>query len=98
MNHQPVRLAVLDAEPAKSDFLLETIAGLSREPWTLPCKFFYDEEGAAVFQNICDLPDYYITRTELDILKQNRGEIAAYLSSRIALIGLGTGAGQATRI
>ena len=98
MNHQPVRLAVLDAEPAKSDFLLETIAGLSREPCTLPCKFFYDEEGAALFQKICELPEYYITRTELDILKQNRGEIASYLGARIALIGLGTGPGTKTRI
>jgi len=98
MNHQPVRLAVLDAEPAKSDFLLETIAGLSREPRTLPCKFFYDEEGAALFQKICELPEYYITRTELDILKQNRGEIASYLGARIALIGLGTGPGTKTRI
>src|SRR6266480_1991470 len=98
MNRQSVRLAVLDAEPAKSDFLLETIAGLSREPRTLPCKFFYDERGAELFQKICELPEYYITRTELDILKQNRTEIASYLGARIALIGLGTGPGTKTRI
>jgi dimethylhistidine N-methyltransferase len=98
MNRQPVRLAVLDAEPAKSDFLLETIAGLSREPRTLPCKFFYDERGATLFQRICDLPEYYITRTELDILKQNRAQIASHLGAGIALIGLGTGPGTKTRI
>src|SRR2546426_4683758 len=98
MNHQPVGLAVLDAEPAKSDFLLETIAGLSREPPTLPCKFFYDERGARLFQKICELPEYYITRTELQILRVRGAEIASKLGAEIELIGLGTGAGTKTRI
>ena len=62
--------AVLDREPASSDFLAEVIAGLSNQPRTLPCKFFYDERGAALFQKICDLPEYYVTRTELQILRQ----------------------------
>src|SRR5438477_9026744 len=84
--------------PESSDFLADVIAGLSAKPRTLPCKYFYDEEGAALFQKICELPEYYITRTELDILKQNRGEIASYLGARIALIGLGTGPGTKTRI
>src|SRR5439155_7653704 len=98
MNHEPGRLAVLDLEPAKSDFLSETIAGLSRRPPTLPCKYFYDERGAALFQKICDLPEYYITRTEIDILDRNRAEIASHLGPNIELIGLGTGAGTKTRI
>src|SRR6266700_6429411 len=98
MNRQSVRLAVLDAEPAKSDFLLETVAGLSREPRTLPCKFFYDERGAQLFQKICELPEYYITRTELKILRLHGAEMASMLGSRIELIGLGTGAGTKTRI
>ena len=98
MNRQPGRLAVLDVEPAKSDFLSEAIAGLSSTPPTLPCKFFYDERGALLFQKICELPEYYITRTELDILKRNSAEIASHLGARIALIGLGTGPGTKTRI
>ena len=86
------------APPASSDFLSDIIAGLSSEPRTLPCKYFYDERGAALFQKICELPEYYITRTEIDILDRHRAEIAAHLGPRISLIGLGTGSGTKTRI
>ena len=89
---------VLDLEPAKSDFLSEVVAGLSGKPRTLPCKFFYDDRGAELFQKICELPEYYVTRTELQILKQYRAEIAARLGDGIQLIGLGTGAGTKTRL
>src|SRR6266540_4884209 len=83
---------------ASSDFFSDVIAGLSSEPRTLPCKYFYDERGAALFQKICELPEYYITRTEIDILDRNRAEIASHLGPNIELIGLGTGAGTKTRI
>jgi len=83
---------------AGSDFLADVIAGLSSNPRMLPCKYFYDERGAALFQKICDLPEYYITRTEIDILDRNRAEIASHLGANIELIGLGTGAGTKTRI
>ena len=84
--------------PESSDFISDAIAGLSSNPRTLPCKYFYDERGAALFQKICDLPEYYITRTEIDILDRNRAEIASHLGPNIELIGLGTGAGTKTRI
>ena len=89
---------VTELPPAGSDFLADVIAGLSSNPRTLPCKYFYDERGAAFFQKICELPEYYITRTELDILDRNRAEIASQLGANIELIGLGTGAGTKTRI
>jgi len=89
---------VLDFEPASSDFLIQAISGLAGEPRTLPCKFFYDERGAELFQKICDLPEYYVTRTELQILRQHVAEIASHLGQGIELIGLGTGAGTKTRI
>ena len=84
--------------PESSDFLSDIIAGLSRNPRTLPCKYFYDERGAVLFQKICELPEYYITRTEIDILDRNRADIASFLGPNIELIGLGTGAGTKTRI
>lgn len=90
--------AVLDREPASSDFLSEVIAGLSQEPRTLPCKFFYDERGAGLFQKICELPEYYVTRSELQILRLYGAEIAKTLGAQIELIGLGTGAGTKTQI
>jgi len=84
--------------PESSDFISDVIAGLSSNPRTLPYKYFYDERGAALFQKICDLPEYYITRTEIDILDRNRAEIASHIGPNIELIGLGTGAGTKTRI
>ena len=98
MSHEPGRVAVLDLEPAKSDFLSETLAGLSRTPRTLPCKYFYDERGAALFQKICELPEYYVTRTETAILRLHAHEMAQCIGARCELIGLGTGAGTKTRI
>src|SRR5713101_6181683 len=83
---------------ANSDFLSGVVAGLSSNPRTLPCKYFYDERGAALFQKICELPEYYITRTEIDILDRHRAEIASQIGTSIQLIGLGTGAGTKTRI
>src|SRR5215467_9805075 len=83
---------------AGSDFLEDVISGLSSSPRTIPCKYFYDERGAALFQKICELPEYYITRTEIDILDRHRSDIASLLGPNIELIGLGTGAGTKTRI
>ncbi len=83
---------------AKQNFRGEVIAGLTNSPRTWPCKYFYDERGAELFQKICELPEYYITRTEIGILRLHGAEIAAALGADIELIGLGTGAGTKTRI
>ena len=85
--------AVLDLEPVTSDFRAEAMAGLSRSPKTLPCKYFYDERGSELFGKICELPEYYVTRAELAILQSERGDIVRYLGEGIELVGLGTGAG-----
>jgi dimethylhistidine N-methyltransferase len=90
--------AVLEREPAGSDFFSDVVTGLASDPRTLPCKYFYDARGAALFQKICELPEYYVTRTEIDILDRHRAEIASHLGPNIELIGLGTGAGTKTRI
>ena len=89
---------VSEVAPTGSDFLADAITGLSSNQRTLSCKYFYDERGAALFQKICELPEYYITRTEIDILDRNRAEIDSHLGPNIGLIGLGTGAGTKTRI
>lgn len=90
--------AALSRESATSDFLADVIAGLSGQARTLPYKYFYDARGAALFQKISELPEYYITRTEIDILDRHRHDIAAQLGPNLELIGLGTGAGTKTRI
>src|SRR5947209_12498062 len=86
------------AAAAIENFREEVLAGLSKSPRQLPCKFFYDERGAQLFQQICDLPEYYITRTEIEILRLHGADMAKALGPQIELIGLGTGAGTKTRI
>jgi dimethylhistidine N-methyltransferase len=98
MSHNDGGIAVLDLEPAASDFLAEAIAGLSSTPRTLPSKFFYDEHGADLFLKICELPEYYVTRTETAILAQHGAEMAASIGANAELVGLGTGAGTKTRM
>jgi dimethylhistidine N-methyltransferase len=85
-------------EAAKKILRQEVLAGLSKSPRQLPCKFFYDERGAHLFRQICELPEYYVTRTEIEILRLHGAEMARALGPRIELIGLGTGAGTKTRI
>jgi dimethylhistidine N-methyltransferase len=91
-------VAVLDLEPAASDFLAEAIAGLSASPRTLPSKFFYDGKGSDLFLQICELPEYYITRTEREILRKHAPEMAASIGANAEIVGLGTGAGLKTRM
>jgi dimethylhistidine N-methyltransferase len=83
---------------AKENFREEVLRGLAKSPRQLPCKYFYDDRGAQLFQQICDLPEYYITRTEIEILRLHGADMAKALGSQIELIGLGTGAGTKTRI
>jgi uncharacterized SAM-dependent methyltransferase len=86
------------AAVAIENFRDEVLAGLSKSPRQLPYKFFYDERGAELFQQICDLPEYYVTRTEIEILRLHGADMAKALGPQIELIGLGTGAGTKTRI
>jgi L-histidine Nalpha-methyltransferase len=98
MSGAPGRVTVLDLEPVSADFLAEVLAGLSSSPRTLPCKFFYDERGADLFQEICELPEYYITRTETELLRRCAPEISESIGANAAVIGFGTGAGIKTRM
>ena len=95
MNEKP---AAIIADAAKKLFRDEVLTGLSQSPRQLPCKFFYDERGAQLFRQICELPEYYVTRTEIKILRLHGAEMAKALGPQIELIGLGTGAGTKTRI
>lgn len=76
----------------------EALRGLTAEPKTLPPKLFYDAEGAALFERICELPEYYLTRTELGILRAHVDEIAALAGPRAALVEYGSGAGTKVRL
>lgn len=76
----------------------EVLRGLTATPKTLPPKLFYDATGAELFERITTLPEYYLTRAELEILQARAGEIADLAGPRAALVEYGSGAGQKVRL
>ena len=85
-----------DLKPARASFLEDVTAGLSARPKTLPPKYFYDARGSKLFDAICELPEYYPTRTEVAMLQASGGEIAAHIGSGAALVEYGSGSGRKT--
>ena len=75
----------------------DVIEGLTQTPKTLPPKYFYDDRGSLLFEKICELPEYYLTRTETSILQQYASEIA-HLTGPCELVELGSGSSTKTRI
>lgn len=82
----------LDEKP--SSMKEEVLTALERRPKQVLPKYLYDERGSLLFDLICDLPEYYLTRTEISILKRYGRQIAAMLDGSICLIELGAGACQ----
>ncbi|HMP59271.1 MAG TPA: L-histidine N(alpha)-methyltransferase, partial [Gemmatales bacterium] len=80
------------------DFQADVLAGLRARPKSLPCKYFYDAAGSQLFERICELPEYYPTRTELAILEQHGAELAKWIGSEALLIELGSGSSTKTRL
>ncbi len=76
----------------------EVLAGLGRTPRTLPPKLFYDARGAALFDAITRLDEYYLTRTELAILRRNAATIAASIGAGSVLLEYGSGEAEKVRI
>lgn len=76
----------------------EVLRGLRSNPKTLPPKLFYDATGAELFERICKLPEYYLTRAELEILESRVGEIAELSGPNAALVEYGSGAGVKVRL
>jgi dimethylhistidine N-methyltransferase len=77
-------------------FRQDVLAGLRCRPRQLPCKYFYDALGSRLFDAICELPEYYLTRTELAIMEQHAEEMAEALGPRCLLIEYGSGSGLKT--
>jgi L-histidine N-alpha-methyltransferase len=76
----------------------EVILGLTSPRKTLPCKLFYDEMGSALFEQITRLPEYYPTRTELEILRAYSREMALAAGSPISVVELGAGTATKTEM
>ena len=82
----------------RSEFRRDVLAGLERSPKSLPCKYFYDAQGAALFDRICELSAYYPTRSELAIMRAHVAEMVALIGPRARLVELGSGSSMKTRI
>ena len=81
-----------------SIFLQDVIEGLSKSPKELQCKYFYDEKGSALFDQICELEEYYLTRTERKIMLDHAGEMAQQLGEQVMLVEFGSGSSMKTRV
>jgi dimethylhistidine N-methyltransferase len=94
------RLRFLEARVSKTpESFADVVAeGLSAPQKWLPCRYFYDEAGSHLFEMICDLPEYYLTRTERSILDRHADAMIAAAGGISALVEFGSGSGCKTRI
>jgi L-histidine Nalpha-methyltransferase len=87
-----------DLSPVVAQFRADVLRGLRRRSKRLPSKYFYDEAGSQLFDRICDLPEYYPTRTELTILRAEAPAIADRLGPNCLVIEYGSGSATKTRL
>src|SRR4030066_1905779 len=83
-----------DAQGTLADDIRQALTAPSK--W-LPCKYFYDPAGNALFEQICELPEYYLTRAETAILKQHAAHIIERCPSDLTLVELGSGSSTKSR-
>jgi len=84
--------------PSGDRFREDVLAGLALPQKSIPPKYFYDEQGCRLFEEICELPEYYLTRTETAILRGNVADIAQFVGPDAELIEYGSGVQAKTRI
>lgn len=80
------------------EFAADVAAGLSQPNKTLPSKYFYDQRGSQLFDQICELPEYYPTRTELGIMQRYAAEMGRQIGAGAMVIEFGSGSSTKTRI
>jgi dimethylhistidine N-methyltransferase len=91
-------VAFYDLAPRQETFEAALIRGLSQPQRAIPCRFLYDAQGSALFDAICELPEYYPTRTEMSILRRRAGEIAELAGPGQVLVELGSGSSTKVRL
>ena len=79
-------------------FLVDVVEGLTSHPKRVPSKYFYDRRGSELFDRICELDEYYLTRTELLILRRNVRDIADAIGPGCLLIEPGSGNARKARL
>ena len=94
------RYALTETDPGEHlDSLAAAVAeGLGKRPRSLPCRFLYDERGSELFEDICALPEYYLTRAEHQLLRDHADDVVSELPSHVTLAELGSGSSTKTRL
>ena len=95
------RLEELQSTSPESEiarFRADVLAGFSTEPKQLSPKYFYDAKGSRLFDAICDLPEYYLTRAELSIIETHASAIVESWGHRVRVVEPGAGSGTKTRL
>ncbi|MFQ5489206.1 MAG: L-histidine N(alpha)-methyltransferase [Phycisphaerae bacterium] len=95
---QQVQVVVQDLAPDRETFLRDVLAGLGQPRKRLSSKYLYDQRGSQLFERICELDEYYLTRTELAIMEQHLDEMTACLGAGCLLIEFGSGSSTKTRM
>src|SRR3569623_1011489 len=98
MSAQPKDIRVDDRHPDVEDTLEVVRRGLSARQKKLPSRLFYDDRGSAHFERICEQPEYYLTRTEIAIMRDHAVDIAQVLGPDVRLVEYGSGSGIKTRM
>jgi dimethylhistidine N-methyltransferase len=95
---QTEEVLISDQSPALADMRSQVLAGLRRAPKALPSLFLYDDDGLALFNQICETPEYYPTRTEIGILEAQHDTLRKLIPAGASVIAPGAGAGIKTRL
>jgi dimethylhistidine N-methyltransferase len=90
---------VRDEQRPPDNALLQIVQrGLRSQPKRLPSWLFYDDQGSALFEQICEQPEYYLTRAEIALLNEHAGDIAEVLGPDVRLVEYGSGHAIKTRL
>ncbi len=94
----PCALAGTIQENTDDEFLTDVIQGVANSPKRLASKYFYDQKGSQLFDEICELDEYYPTRTEMGIMEHYIDEMVRYVGADVLLVEYGSGSSLKTRI
>lgn len=98
MPHVDYAHTFLDQAPSTDSFRAEVLEGLQNPQKKIPSKFLYDARGSRLFDKICELDEYYLTRTEISIMRRYGGAMAEAIGPRAHLVEYGSGSSRKTRL
>jgi L-histidine N-alpha-methyltransferase len=98
MKLAPARYTTITLRTAQDTLAADVRRGLTAPVKWLPCKYFYDNTGSALFEQICELPEYYLTRAETAILHEHAQALVGLCPAPLELVELGSGSARKTRL